>query len=169
MPRCENVLSAIPLAIDMPLQSAGILLYRRRPRGAEVFLIHPGGPYWTRKDEGAWSIPKGLIDPAEDHLLAARREFQEETGFAAEGDFHVLGTFRQPGGKRLSVWSLEGDCDPSKLRSNVFEMMWPPKSGRLQNFPEADRGGWFARTEAESKIVKGQKPVLDAFFASLKR
>lgn len=153
----------------MPIESAGILLYRRRKGRAEVFLIHPGGPYWARKDEGAWSIPKGLIDPLEDHLLAARREFREETGFNVDGDFRPLGTFRQPSGKRLSVWALEGDCDPSMLRSNVFEMMWPPKSGRVQSFPEADCGAWFARTEAEAKILKGQKPMLDALFASLER
>ncbi|HEY8948746.1 MAG TPA: NUDIX domain-containing protein [Rhizomicrobium sp.] len=153
----------------MPIESAGILLYRRHNGGADVFLIHPGGPYWARKDEGAWSIPKGLIDPQEDHLLAARREFREETGFDVDGDFRPLGTFRQPSGKRLSVWALEGDCDPSMLRSNVFEMIWPPKSGRMQSFPEADRGAWFARTEAEAKILKGQKPILDALFASLER
>lgn len=148
----------------MPIQSAGILLFRHRNGGPEVFLIHPGGPYWAKKDEGAWSIPKGVVDPDENVLLAARREFQEETGFDVDGDFHALGTFRQPGGKRLSVWALEGDCDPSQLNSNIFQMMWPPKSGRMQSFPEADRGRWFARSEAEVKIVKGQRPILGIFF-----
>lgn len=151
----------------MPIQSAGILLYRRRRSGAEVFIIHPGGPYWVKKDDGAWSVPKGMVDPDEDILLAARREFHEETGFDIDGDFQPLGTFREPSGKRLSVWALEGDCDPSRLRSNVFEMMWPPKSGTMKTFPEAERGQWFARRQAEAKILKGQKPILDALFAVL--
>lgn len=129
-----------------------------------MFLIHPGGPYWAKRDEGAWSVPKGIIDPGENHLLAARREFREETGFDVDGDFHALGTFRQPSGKRLHVWALEGDCDPSKLTSNIFQTTWPPKSGSMQSFPEVDRGAWFARSEAEVKILKGQKSILDVFF-----
>lgn len=152
----------------MPIHSAGILLYRRqRGDGIEVFLIHPGGPYWSKKDEGAWSIPKGIVDQSEDHLAAARREFHEETGFVVEGTFLALGTFRQPSGKHLSVWALEGDCNPAELKSNSFEMIWPPKSGRVQNFPEADRGAWFNRAEAVAKITKGQRQILDSFFVAL--
>lgn len=153
----------------MPIHSAGILLYRHRDGGPEVFLIHPGGPYWAKKDLGAWSIPKGIVDPEEYPLPAARREFREETGFDADGEFRALGTFRQPSGKRLSIWALEGDCDSAKMKSNNFEMIWPPKSGKMQRFPEADRCGWFASAEAQAKIVKGQRPILDAFYASLGR
>jgi len=152
----------------MPQTSAGILLYRRRPRGVEVFLVHPGGPYWARKDDGAWSLPKGLVDPEEDGLGAARREFKEETGFDIDGAFAELGTFKLLGGKRLQVWSQEGDCDPAKLKSNDFEMEWPPKSGRLQSFPEVDRGAWFDHATALVKATKGQKPVLETFFLTHK-
>lgn len=147
----------------MPLESAGLLLYRAHPN-TQVFLIHPGGPYWARKDDGAWSMPKGLIDPGEEPLAAARREFHEETGFACDGSAHPLGTFRQPGGKRLTVWAAQGDCDPAALVSGTFSMTWPPHSRQTRAFPEADRGGWFERTEAMRKITRGQKPVLDAFF-----
>lgn len=152
----------------MPLESAGILLHRAHNGVREVFLIHPGGPYWAKKDRGAWSVPKGLVNSEEDHLLAARREFREETGFIVDGSFYSLGTFRQPSGKRLSVWALEGDCDPEGLKSNHFEMIWPPRSGQRQSFPEADRGAWFAQIEAEAKIARGQKPVLDAFFRAFR-
>lgn len=148
----------------MPQSSAGILLYRYRAGGLEVFLVHPGGPYWSRKDEAAWSLPKGLIDPDEDPLMAARREFREETGFDVDGDFTDLGTFKLLGGKTLRAFALEGDVDPAMLRSNSFEMAWPPKSGRLQSFPEIDRGGWCDEATALTKITKGQKPVLQAFF-----
>lgn len=143
--------------------SAGILLYRRRGAALEVFLVHPGGPYWAKKDEAAWSLPKGLIDPDEDHLAAAKREFREETGFAIPGVYADLGTFRLLGGKQLHVFAIEGDCDPAKLESNVFEMEWPPKSGRRRSFPEADRGDWFSQEQALKKITKGQKKVLEAF------
>lgn len=148
----------------MAIHSAGILLHRRQQGVAQVFLVHPGGPYWAKKDLNAWSIPKGIVDPDEDHLLAAQREFREETGFLAEGTFRPLGTFRQPSGKQLSVWMVEGDCDLTKLVSNSFDIIWPPKSGRMQSFPEVDRGGWFAKTEAMAKIVKGQQPILRVFF-----
>ncbi len=150
----------------MPAISAGLLLYRRRNSGVEVFLVHPGGPYWARKDDGAWSVPKGLVDPNEEDLACARREFREETGFdvRAGSPEHDLGTFRQPSGKRLHVWAVEGDCDPAELRSNQFEMEWPPKSGRTMSFPEVDRGGWFDRTQALLKIVKGQRPVVEKFY-----
>jgi predicted NUDIX family NTP pyrophosphohydrolase len=151
----------------MPAVSAGVLLYRRRDTGAEVFLVHPGGPYWARKDDGAWSVPKGLVGPHEDELAAARREFKEETGFDAAGSGceHDLGTFRQPSGKRLRVWAIEGDCDPADLSSNLFEIEWPPGSGRTARFPEVDRGGWFERAQALVKIASGQRPVLEKFYA----
>jgi predicted NUDIX family NTP pyrophosphohydrolase len=147
--------------------SAGILLYRRRPSGTEVFLVHPGGPYWARKDAGAWSVPKGLVEPPEEELACARREFQEETGFGAPGlgREHDLGTFRLPSGKRLHVWAVEGDCDPAALSSNLFEIEWPPRSGRSGRFPEVDRGDWFARGAALRKIAPGQRPVLERFYA----
>jgi predicted NUDIX family NTP pyrophosphohydrolase len=151
----------------MPRMSAGILLYRRVASGMQVFLVHPGGPLWARKDEGAWSVPKGLVDGTEDELAAARREFAEETGFDAgrAGAEHDLGSFRLPGGKRLHVWAVEGDCDPAALRSNLFEMEWPPRSGRSGQFAEVDRGGWFDRAQALRKIAAGQRPVLEKLYA----
>lgn len=142
-------------------------MYRGAGEGIEVFLVHPGGPFWAKKDAGAWSIPKGLADNGEDLLTAARREFHEETGFATEGDFHVLGAFKQPGGKIVHAWAFEGQCDPSKLESNLFEMEWPPRSGRRQHFPEIDRAGWFGPAEASKKILRGQQPMLLKLFSTL--
>ena len=149
--------------------SAGLLLYRPRNSGVQVFLVHPGGPYWAKKDEGAWSVPKGLVDPGEEELACARREFKEETGFEPPGSGAELdlGTFRLPSGKRLHVWAIEGDCDPAALHSNLFEMEWPPKSGRSARFPEVDRGAWFDRQQALLKIVTGQRPVLERLYAEL--
>lgn len=152
----------------MAIESAGLLLYRKRRR-LEVFLIHMGGPFWARKDVAAWSIPKGVIARNEDPLAAAIREFQEETGFSAAGDFLSLGSFQQNKSKNLTVWAVEGDCDPQKLTSTMFSMEWPPKSGKLQQFPEADRGGWFDRRTALEKIVKGQRPVVEALYERLSR
>jgi predicted NUDIX family NTP pyrophosphohydrolase len=151
----------------MPAISAGLLLYRRRGSRTEVFLVHPGGPYWAKKDDGAWSVPKGLVDPDEDQLACARREFKEETGFDANGRGHEhdLGIFRQPSGKRLHIWAIKGDCNPAQLSSNLFELEWPPKSGRTRQFPEVDRGGWFDRAPALLKILKGQRPILEKFYA----
>jgi len=153
----------------MSVISAGVLLYRRRGAATEVFLVHPGGPFWARKDEGAWSVPKGLVNSNEDELACARREFSEETGFEAggEGAEHDLGFFRQSSGKRLHIWAIEGDCDPAKVQSNLFEMEWPPQSGRTQQFPEVDRGGWFDPARAREKIVSGQRPILEKFYAEL--
>lgn len=140
--------------------SAAILLYRRRPE-PEVFLVHPGGPFWAKKDLGAWSLPKGELDEGEDPLAAAQREFTEETGFPIEGELHPLKALRQPGGKTVVAFAVEGDCDPAALRSNTFTMEWPPKSGKRQEFPEVDRGAWFTIDEARQRILKGQEPFLD--------
>ena len=147
----------------MPLQSAGLLLYRRRHGGIEVFLVHLGGPMWAKKDLSAWSIPKGIIGAGEEPLEAAVREFFEETGSRVSGSYEPLGTIRQNSNKDLTVWALEGDFDPARLQSNHFKMEWPPKSGRIQQFPEADRGGWFDLATARQKMVKGQRPILERF------
>lgn len=150
----------------MAIESAGLLLYRRCAAGAQIFLIHMGGPIWAKKDLGAWSIPKGVIHRGEDPLTAAKREFKEETGFVISGRYEPLGTFRQNSSKNLTVWALEGDCDLHKFASNQFQMVWPPKSGTVQSFPEADRGAWLDKAPALAKIVRGQRPVLEAFFLS---
>ncbi|SPE17535.1 NUDIX hydrolase [Candidatus Sulfotelmatomonas gaucii] len=145
----------------MPKHSAGLLLYRRKDREIEVFLVHPGGPLWANKDLGAWSVPKGEHSADEDPLDAARREFKEETGFPVDGEFVELGTVRQAGGKLLSAWALEGDCDPAKLSSNHCRMQWPPRSDRMIDFPEVDRGAWFTLGEARDHILLSQRPLLD--------
>jgi predicted NUDIX family NTP pyrophosphohydrolase len=141
--------------------SAGILLFRRRDGVLEVFLVHPGGPFWAKKDERAWSIPKGEFEPAsEDPLKCAKREFEEETGFAIEGELHELPPLKQPSGKIVYAWAVEGDLDPARLRSNVFSMEWPPRSGKTKEFPEVDKGEWFAIPDALRKILRGQAPFL---------
>jgi predicted NUDIX family NTP pyrophosphohydrolase len=145
----------------MPTTSAGLLMYRRREGAVEVFLVHPGGPFWARKDLGAWSIPKGLYEPDEEPLSAARREFREETGFEASGDFIALTPLKQPSGKLIAAWAFEGDCDPQELHSNTFSMEWPPHSGREREFPEVDRAAWFGMEEAREKILPGQRGFLD--------
>lgn len=151
----------------MPETSAGILLFRRRPAGPEVLLIHPGGPFWARKDNGVWSIPKGLYEPGEDPEAAARREFAEETGLALQGRLVELGAFRQPSGKLLLAYAAEGDFNPAQLVSNLFLIEWPPYSGRVQEFPEADRAAWFTPAEARMKLLKGQLPILEALLEHL--
>jgi predicted NUDIX family NTP pyrophosphohydrolase len=135
-------------------------MYRHRDNGLEVFLVHPGGPFWAKKDLGAWSIPKGEYGDEEDPLKVARREFEEETGLAVDGRFVALGEQKQPGGKIVSVWALEGDCDPSGMKSNTFPLEWPPRSGRTVEFPEIDRWEWFSIAAAEEKILSGQKIFL---------
>jgi predicted NUDIX family NTP pyrophosphohydrolase len=142
-------------------------MYRRRGRAVEVLLAHPGGPFWARRDEAAWTLPKGEIGEAEEPLAAARREFEEETGFASTPPFHPLGELRQRSGKRISAWAFEGDADPATLVSNSFEMEWPPRSGRVQAFPEVDRVGWFGLEEARLKLIAGQVPFLDALLRHL--
>ncbi|MFO1313847.1 MAG: NUDIX domain-containing protein [Burkholderiales bacterium] len=145
--------------------SAGLLLCRRTVDGLQVFLVHPGGPFWARKDAGAWSIPKGECAADEDLLLAARREFEEETGVAVDGDFRALPPVRQRGGKVVHAWVLERDLPLDGLASNTFAMEWPPRSGRVQSFPEVDRYCWFSLEEARAKINEGQRPLLDALDA----
>ena len=143
-------------------QSAGLLLHRRGASGLEVFLVHPGGPFWSRKDAGAWSIPKGEFTAAEDPLAAARREFREETGFDPPPEPPVaLGAARQAGGKTVHAWAVAGDVEAAAVRSNTFEMEWPPRSGRVQEFPEVDRAAWFGLDEARRRILPGQLPLLE--------
>jgi len=153
----------------MPKLSAGILLFRRGPTDIQVMLVHPGGPFWAKKDEGAWSIPKGLAGEGEDLLAAAKREFLEETGMPVEGEFLDLGAHKQPGGKTVVVWAHEGDFDPTLLRSNTFTLEWPPRSGRMAEFPEVDRAAWHSIDEALMKINKGQKPIIAALEALVLR
>ncbi|MCE5259878.1 MAG: NUDIX domain-containing protein [Chloroflexi bacterium] len=140
----------------MPRKSAGILLYRRIEGQLEVLLVHPGGPLWAHKDVGAWSIPKGEFEDDEEPLLAARREFAEETGFNVQGDAVPLAPQRQAGGKVVYAWVLEGNLDPAQVTSNTFSMEWPPKSGRQQEFPEIDRAAWFSLEDAKRVIISGQ-------------
>lgn len=143
-------------------QSAGILAFRRVPdTRLQVFLVHPGGPFWRNKDAGAWSIPKGELAAGEEPLAAARREFQEETGFTVEGDFLPLEPVSQRGGKSVHSFAVEADFDASSARSNAFSMEWPPRSGRMQEFPEVDRAEWFDLDVAREKINPGQAPLLE--------
>jgi predicted NUDIX family NTP pyrophosphohydrolase len=142
-------------------KSAGLLAFRERAGGLEVLLVHPGGPFWAKKDEGAWSIPKGEIADNEEPLAAAQREFAEECGVAPEGDFIPLGSVKQAGGKQVFAWAFRFEFDPATLRSNTFSMEWPPKSGKQREFPEVDRAEWFTLDAARVKILKGQAPLLD--------
>ena len=145
----------------MPKRSAGILMYRFRNDRLQVFLVHPGGPFWLKKDTGAWSIPKGEFNTTENPLAAAQREFQEETGFAVDGECHELTPQKQPGGKIVHAWAVKGDCDALAIRSNTFEMEWPPSSGKKQVFPEVDRAGWFEISQAKEKILQGQAAFIE--------
>ena len=145
-----------------PVRSAGLLLHRPGPDGLEVLIAHMGGPYWARKDEGAWSIPKGEIDGGEDPLAAALREFAEETGRPApDGPTVELGEFRQPGGKRVFVFARAADFDATEILGNTFEMEWPPRSGRRQSFPEIDRFAWLDLPQARRRIIRAQVALLD--------
>ncbi|WP_455378885.1 NUDIX domain-containing protein [Petrachloros mirabilis] len=149
--------------------SAGILLYRKRDGRLEVFLVHPGGPFWEKKDRGAWSIPKGLYHEGEDPMAAAQREFAEETGSHVTGLFHPLDPLLQPSGKLVSVWAVEGDLDPATLTCNTFPLEWPPHSGTIRDFPEVDRGAWFDIPTAHERIQPGQRGFLDQLQTLLKR
>jgi predicted NUDIX family NTP pyrophosphohydrolase len=145
----------------MPQSSAGVLLYRFRNGAPEVFLVHPGGPFWAKKDDGAWSIPKGVALAGEDLLAAAQREFQEETGQPIDGVFRALAPVRQAGGKIVHAWAVEGDCDAGAITSNTFMLEWPPRSGRTQPFPEVDRAEWFDLATARRKVTAGQIALID--------
>jgi predicted NUDIX family NTP pyrophosphohydrolase len=153
--------------------SAGVILYRRAKERIEVLLAHPGGPYWRRKDAGAWSIPKGECREGEDPLAAALREFEEETGMKLEGELErqlePLGEVKQAGGKIVYAWTIERDCDPTRIHSNTFSLEWPPKSGKTQEFPEIDRFEWFPIAEARQKLVKAQTAFLDRLAERIKR
>ena len=141
-------------------QSAGLLMFRHAGGGHEVFLVHPGGPYWAKKNEGAWTLPKGEYEGAEDPLSAAQREFHEETGFVASGPFLELGSVRQKSGKVVLGWAFKGDCDPDRLASNTCEVKWPPRSRRLIVIPEIDRGAWFSPAQAALSLREEQRPFL---------
>lgn len=145
----------------MPKISAGLLMYRIRNQQIEVLLVHPGGPFWAKKDTGAWSIPKGELSPGEDPLAAARREFREELGLEPQGQFVPLCAVTQKAGKTVQAWAVEGDCDPTTLRSNTFRLEWPPRSGKLREFPEVDRAAFFGLREAKEKINSGQAELLE--------
>jgi predicted NUDIX family NTP pyrophosphohydrolase len=151
----------------MKKRSAGILMYRRHGDAVEVLLVHPGGPFWAKKDAGAWSIPKGEFDDDEDAEAAARREWAEETGCALEGDVIPLGSIRQKNGKDVVAFAIDGDFDCATLRSNTFRMEWPPKSRRMQEFPEVDRAEWFAPEVARAKMHTGQGELVDRLLDQL--
>src|SRR5262249_36866375 len=167
--RCAGNSGAREITVATASLSAGILMYRSRRGEPEVLLVHPGGPFWRNKDDGAWSIPKGLCKDGEDSLLAARREFEEETGRPVVGHFLPLGSFRQSGGKTVMAWAIEGDFDTAALRSNTFSIEWPPRSARQQAFPEVDRAQWFSPAEARSKLLRHQVPILEALLLRLRR
>ncbi len=151
----------------MPRKSAGILMYRRERDGLRLLLVHMGGPFWAKKDLGAWSIPKGEYGEGEDPLVVAKREFQEELGREPTGEFLDLGEVVQPGRKIVHAWAVEGDFDVRRLVSNTFELEWPPKSGRRQSFPEVDRAEWFTLAEARNRILAGQRRLIDRLAARL--
>jgi len=152
----------------MAKRSAGLLMYRRSAEtGVGVFLVHPGGPLWARKNEGSWTLPKGEYDADEDPLAAARREFHEETGFTATGEFLELGSVRQKSGKIVAAWAFEGDCNPDELVSNTCDIEWPPRSGKRLAIPEVDQGRWFSIQEARTFIRAEQGPLLDSLLQLL--
>ena len=151
----------------MAKRSAGILLFRKSRGGVELLLAHPGGPFWAGKDEGVWSIPKGEYDETEDARTAARRELWEETGIVISGELIELGTYKQPSGKLVSAWAIEGDFDPRNLKSNNCRVEWPPRSGHLIDVPEIDRAAWFSIDDALKKITKGQLPIVQALAKKL--
>lgn len=151
----------------MSKTSAGLIMYRMREDKLEVLLVHPGGPFWTKKDDGAWFMPKGELNPSEDPLAAAKREFEEETGLKPEGTLLPLGTVRQKSGKTIHAWAFEGDCDPAHLKSNTFTIEWPPRSGRQAEFPEIDRAGFFDLAQAEKKMHPVEFPLLRRLLRAL--
>ncbi len=151
----------------MAKKSAGILVFKRSGDRLLVFLAHPGGPFWAKKDRGSWSIPKGELNEGEDAFAAACREFSEEIGQTIDGSFMPLTPRQQPSRKMIYTWAVEGNVDEATVRSNEFEMEWPPQSGKRQRFPEVDRAGWFAVSEARERIQSGQLPILEELIAKL--
>ena len=145
----------------MAKESAGLLMFRRKDAQLEFLLVHPGGPFWKNKDAGAWTIPKGAVEEGEDAMAAAKREFEEELGLKAEGDFIELRPIKQKGGKVVRAWAFEGECDPSQIKSNSFTMEWPPRSGKQAEFPEVDRAEFFNLEKAKEKINQAQIPLLE--------
>lgn len=141
--------------------SAGLLMFRKTGHNLELFLVHPGGPFWAKKDAGAWSIPKGLVDQNEDKVAAAQREFTEETSLVASGPFIELGMVRLKSGKLVHAWAFQGDCDPSEIRSNTFKIEWPPRSKQMKEFPEIDQARFFSVTEARQRVNQSQVPFID--------
>lgn len=160
-------MTAEHILVAMVKRSAGLLMFRRKGTELEVFLVHPGGPFWAKKDEGAWTVPKGEYVEGESPLDAARREFLEETGFAATGEFMDLGTVKQNNGKLVTAWAFEGDCDPAKLSSNTCMVEWPPRTGKMIEIPEVDRGAWYTLPAGRRAILKSQTPFLDVLAAKL--
>ncbi len=152
----------------MPKVSAGIIAYRWKGKSPEVFLVHPGGPFWAKKDSGAWSIPKGEVLPQEEPIYAARREFQEETGQMVQNELHALPPVRQSGSKIVHAFALRQDIDLETFRSNTVSLEWPPKSGEYKEFPESDRGDWFPLKAAEEKLIKGQRPIIHSLAEMLR-
>lgn len=153
----------------MPKTSAGLILFRTRNEKLEVLLVHPGGPFWKKKDDGAWFIPKGELVGGEEPLAAAKREFEEETGAKPEGNFLPLGTVKQNSGKTIHAWAFEGDCDPDALKSNTFTIEWPPKSGKMREFPEVDRAGFFTVAQAKLKMHPVEFPLVVRLQEALQR
>jgi len=145
----------------MAKESAGLMMFRKRAGALEFLLVHPGGPFWKNKNAGAWTIPKGEIAPGEDALATAKREFEEELGLKAEGSFIELKPIKQKGGKVVRAWAFEGDCDPGQVKSNTFTMEWPPRSGKMTEFPEVDRAEFFNLEKAKEKINEAQIPLLE--------
>ena len=152
----------------MVKKSAGLLMFRFRDKALEVLLVHPGGPFWRNKDDGAWSIPKGEYDDDEAPLAVAKREFKEETGYEANGLFRPLVPLKQPSKKIITAWAFEGDCDADSVSSNTFSLEWPPRSGKKVDFPEVDRAGWFTAAAARIKLLKGQAPFIDQLEAMVR-
>jgi predicted NUDIX family NTP pyrophosphohydrolase len=164
---CRILLRLASSSLNSSKTSAGLLLYRRAAAGLELFLAHPGGPFWRGRDAGAWTIPKGIAEPGEDLLAAACREFEEETGVRPTGPFVPLGVIRQKAGKLVHAWAWEGDADPANVRSNTMKTEWPRGSGRWLTFPEVDRCAWFTPDEARSKINPAQGELIDRLESTL--
>jgi predicted NUDIX family NTP pyrophosphohydrolase len=162
-PRAQATTPAVPTT-----SAAGLLLYRLTADGPEVLLVHPGGPFWARKDLGAWSLPKGEVGPGEDLLCAAHREFEEELGAAVSGPATPLGVVRQRNRKHVHAWAVRADFDPAQIRSNTFELEWPPGSGAKRSFPEVDRAEWFPIAEARRRLLAAQEPFLDRLLEALR-